>query len=163
MAGKAVGVGVPVIMLLVSSSPVVRGVGGVSDSARRRSAGHSSCATETATHSAVLSLQVQFLEVLDMPVVAQRQVRAPARVDKVVNIPVESQRLIPMTPSVQKTGTLARWSMSLLCWSHRFSGAGCGVGRRLPQLQLAEKIVAIRQFLDKVVACLLVCNNRCLA
>ena len=42
--------------------------------------------------------------------------------------------------------------MSLLCRSHRFSGAGCGVGRRLPQLQLAEKIVAIFQFLDKVLA-----------
>ena len=51
--------------------PAVQGVRGVgaSDSARRRSAGHSSCVTETATRTAVLSLQVQFLEIVDMPIV----------------------------------------------------------------------------------------------
>ena len=56
---------------------------------------------------AVLSLQVQFLEVVDMPVVVQRQVRAAARDDKVVNIPVESQRLIPMVPSPSLQMTIA--------------------------------------------------------
>ena len=54
--------------------------------------------------------------------------------------------------------------MSLSCRSYRFLRCRlCEEDRRLPQLQIVEKIVAIRQFLDKVVACPLVCNNRCLS
>ena len=115
-------------------------------------------------------LQVQFLEVVDMPVVLQRQVRAaavcrqgcqhPCRgaeadpygsvcsedhsdsllqcVDKVVNVLVV--RVVQVVPQMLVVEVV-----------------------QIPQLQLAEKIVVIRQFLDKVVACLLVCNNRCLA
>ena len=71
-------------------------------------------------------LQVQFLEVVNVPVVVQRQVRAAAvcrHVDKVVNIPVVAQRQIPMAPSVQKTMTIplcSVMSMTLLCRSYRF-------------------------------------------
>ena len=54
---------------LVSAVQVVREVGGV---AHRRSAGYSSCVAETGP----TVLQVQFLEVVDMPVVVQRQVRS---------------------------------------------------------------------------------------
>ena len=45
------GVDVSVIMLECPAVQVVREVGGASDAARRRSAGHSSCGAETGTHS----------------------------------------------------------------------------------------------------------------
>ena len=64
-----------------------------------------------------------------------------------------------MVPSVLQTTEISQ----LQAGRTGFSGASCGEDRRLPQLQIVEKIVAIRQFLDKVVACPLVCNNRCLS
>ena len=53
---------------------VVRKPGGASDPAHRRSGGQSSCFAETGTTVPVPTLQVQFLEVVDMPAVMQRQV-----------------------------------------------------------------------------------------
>ena len=102
-------------------------------------------------------LQVLFLEVVDMPIVVQRQVHAAA-VCRQGLIPVVAQRQIPMVPSVRRPSRFR--SCSPLT---RWSSSGRGEDRRLPQLQLVEKIIAIRQFMDKVVACPLVCNKRCLS
>ena len=130
MAGKAVGRDVPVIMLL-----------------------------ELQQSRSCVELEVPQIQLVvgvqDIPVVSQRQLPTALSflsrcsswrlstcpslcngrcaqlqcVDKVVNIPVESQRLIPMVPSVQRIIEIPqlplvfRWSMSLLCLSCRFSGA----------------------------------------
>ena len=67
---------------------VVREPGGASDPAHRRSGGHSSCFAETGTHNADLqTLQVQFLEVVDMLVGVQRQVLGELRVQSTVEVP----------------------------------------------------------------------------
>ena len=47
-------------------------------------------------------------------------------IDKVVDISVVAQRLIPMVLIFKKTTERPRWPMSLLCGSYRFSRAGCG-------------------------------------
>ena len=129
---------VPVIMLEFQQVQVEREVEGASDSAHRRSAGHSSCVAETSP----TVLQVQFLEVVDMPVVVQRQVREQ----------------VPQIPVVEKTDD------SHSCSSLRKSlrslpvlGQGCcmpvGVQQQVvvvPVQKTAE--VPHMQFIDKVVA-----------
>ena len=74
---------------------------------------------------------------------------------------------IPTVPSVSEDRgdsqlqSIDKVSLSSLCRSYRFSEACRGEDRRLPLLQIVEKILEIRQFMDKVVARPLACNNRC--
>ena len=77
---------------------VVREVGGASDSAHRRSAGHSICVAETGTRSAVLHVPGAFLG-------GCRHARccATTGAQLQLDISVVSKRLIPMVPSVLKT------------------------------------------------------------
>ena len=60
--------------------------------------------------------------------------------------PVDAQRRLPTVETVvgpkRFPSSLTRWPISLLCWSCRFSGAAVEKTFVLPQLQLAEKIVA---------------------
>ena len=110
-------------------------------------------------------LQVQFLEVVDMPVVVQRLVRAAAVCRQGLH-PCRGAEADP--PWFRLSADHRDFAVAVHlrpCCAGRtgFSGAGRGEGRRLPQLQHVEKIIAIRQFMDKVVACPLVCNKRCLS
>ena len=85
--------------------------------------------------------QVQFLEVVDMSVVVQRQVRAAARVDKVVDTPVVTQRLIPKVPSVQMTTEI-----SLLQFFDKVDDVLGVRVMQVSQVQVVEETVVLPQF-----------------